>query len=174
MKEVFLKLAIICILFCAILQGFSFCKKLYCILKHNSKTSCYKILQPDVRFLVGHIVSIIFGFYIIYDTYDTYQLALLYNIPNKSPDSIIIFLGIIIIISALFSIINEFFPTMVTSKYVCWKCQRVYQIENVEYYYDNDKIFIYFDGKTLFMNRREKYDSLIKILDTNYKRQEKT
>lgn len=85
----------------------------------------------------------------------------------------IIFCGIIIIVSALFSTISEFFPTIVTSKYVCWECQRIYQKECVEYYYNDEKIFIYFAGKTLCINREKKVDELITILDINYKGQGK-
>lgn len=170
MEKTFITFVFIVSILALFWQLFLFLKKIDFLLKYSKKTQSFKIFQPDYKGILHvsiyllplFILNIrlydqIFSYDFIYEEYGEYwYLVLVFYLPIYSV--------------MLLSICNEFFPTIVTKEYICYMCEKIYGKESVIYTYDNINIIIYFETNNLVIKRRKKYDSLISILDTYYKR----
>lgn len=171
MEKLFIKITFI--LSILILLGIILiiCRKVYYLLKNNKKVICYRIIQPDMKGILYYFIIILALSLINIMVYRLIFYQLAYDVYGVYWEALLI-ISIPIFSFCLLLICNEFFPIIIiTKEYICWRCQKVYQKEEVTYSYDKEKIFLYCDIKKLIINRRKKYESLIEFLDTYYKRQ---
>lgn len=144
-------------------------KKIFYLLKSNKEEICYKIIQPDTKNIIYYFILVLILFSINIMVYRLIFYHLSYDVYGVYWE-ILLIIGIPIFIFYLLLICNEFFPTIVTTEYICWSCQKVYQKNTVKYYYDSKKIVLYCDSNKLVIKRKPKYDSIIEILEAYYEK----
>lgn len=170
MANTIIKFITILLIFVLFVVLFVTCKKILYLYKYNIKGLSCRIIQPDKKMILQYVLQLFISILINVRLYQRIYYHPAYDDIGTNL-KIIVLINILLILSVL-AICNELIPTIVSSEYICWRCKKVYQKEEVSYYYDNEKIHIHCDTNKLIIKRRTKYNSLLKILDTYYKIQE--
>lgn len=173
MQDLFIKFTIIILIITIIMVLFIICKKVYFLLKFNQKRLSYRIAHPNIEAILQFAFSLFLLSLLDILVYHRIRIwHLTYDLYRVYFDTFFL-LNILILFSFTLLICNEFFPTIVTTDYICWTCQKVYQQRTVRYYYDSQEIVLYCNSNKLVIKRKARHDALIEILDAYYIRQEK-